>query len=203
MRYQQMSSFYPAKSLRLMVLGLVSVIGSLIVILQANIGFSADSQITVPLTGPDVTGTAVFTEDQSKQLVEIQVDVQGKPEVLTPGAHGLHLHEVGTCEAQATPAFGTAKGHHDPGPNGNTTPVEANHPYHLGDLPNLVINANGQGKAKIITSRISLRPGPISILDADSSALILHKNTDLYKASGTGAEAGGPRLACGVLPKRA
>jgi superoxide dismutase, Cu-Zn family len=203
MRYQQMSSFYPAKFLRLMVLGLVSLIGSLIVILQANIGFSADSQITVPLTGPGVTGTAVFTEDQSKQLVEIQVDVQGKPEVLTPGAHGLHLHEVGTCEAQATPAFGTAKGHHDPGPNGNTTPVEANHPYHLGDLPNLVINANGQGKTKIITSRISLSPGPISILDADSSALILHKNTDLYKASGTGAEAGGPRLACGVLPKRA
>jgi superoxide dismutase, Cu-Zn family len=203
MRYQQMSSFYPAKFLRLVVLDLVSLIGSLIVILQANIGFSADSRITVPLTGPGVTGTAVFTEDQSKQLVEIQVDVQGKPDVLTPGAHGLHLHEVGTCEAQATPAFGTAKGHHDPGPHGNTTPVEANHPYHLGDLPNVVINADGQGKAKIITSRISLSAGPISILDADSSALILHKNTDLYKASGTGAEAGGPRLTCGVLPKRA
>ena len=41
--------------------------------------------------------------------------------------------------------FTSAGGHFDPGPNGNTDP-DANHPYHMGDLPNMEVDANGNGE---------------------------------------------------------
>ena len=50
---------------------------------------------------------------------------------LTPGKHGVHLHQTGKCE----PDFTAAGGHFDPGPASNTDP-DANHPFHMGDLPN-------------------------------------------------------------------
>ena len=47
--------------------------------------------------------------------------------------HGVHLHAVGKCE----PDFTAAGGHFDPGPAGNMDP-DANHPFHMGDIPNLM-----------------------------------------------------------------
>ena len=62
---------------------------------------------------------------------------------LTPGLHGVHLHAVGKCE----PDFTAAGGHFDPGPAGNPDP-DANHPFHMGDIPNLEANASGAGRAE-------------------------------------------------------
>ena len=52
--------------------------------------------------------------------------------------------------------FTSAGGHFDPGPAGNTDP-DANHPYHMGDLPNLEGRRRRQGRARCAsTTRVTL-----------------------------------------------
>lgn len=151
------------------------------------------------IEGQGIVGQAKFVES-APGFVLVTIEVKGDPKILTPGLHGIHFHAVGSCESGATP-FSGAGGHFDPGPNGSSTPVEANHPYHLGDLPNLVVDAQGMGRLQTTTSRISLADSPTTAFDADGTAIIIHANQDQIKAGGTAAEAGGGRLACGVIQK--
>jgi superoxide dismutase, Cu-Zn family len=145
------------------------------------------------IKGEGITGTAEFVERAvgTGKMVDITVTVKG----LKPGMHGVHLHAVGKCE----PDFTAAGGHFDPGPAGNMDP-DANHPFHMGDIPNLDVAANGSGTMKISTSRVTLSEGPLSLLDADGSAIIIHGNPDqgITGAPKSGVS-GGPRVACGVI----
>ena len=148
------------------------------------------------IKGQGITGTAEFTERKQNigTVVEITLTAKG----LTPGLHGVHIHAVGKCE----PDFTAAGGHFDPGPASNTDP-DANHPFHMGDIPNLEVGANGTGTLKALTTRVSLSEGPLSLFDADGSAIIIHGNED----KGTTGEpksgvSGGPRVACGVIVKK-
>ncbi|WP_218080702.1 superoxide dismutase family protein [Anthocerotibacter panamensis] len=156
-------------------------------------------QAEAKISGPGgISGTVTFAQ-QANGYVRISALIKGDPKVLTPGRHGLHLHEVGSCDLSTEVPFSSAKGHFDPGPFGSSTPVEANHPYHLGDLPNLEVNDRGEGHLETISNRISLSKGPVTLFDDNGSAVIVHKNSDEIKANGTAAEAGGARLACGVV----
>ena len=148
------------------------------------------------IKGDKITGTAQFVErtQGGGTVVEITLRASG----LTPGKHGVHLHAVGKCE----PDFTAAGGHFDPGPAGNTDP-DANHPFHMGDIPNLTVGADGKGDMKVVTTRVTLSPGPLSVFDTDGTAIIIHGNED----KGTTGEpksgvSGGPRVACGVLTKK-
>jgi len=148
------------------------------------------------IKGTNITGTAQFAEQAmgSGTMVEITVQVSG----LAPGRHGVHLHAVGKCE----PDFTAAGGHFDPGPAGNTDP-DANHPFHMGDIPNLEVGANGQGQMKITTTRVSLSAGPLSLFDADGTAIIVHGNPDQgITGEPKSGVSGGPRVACGVITKQ-
>jgi len=145
--------------------------------------------------GKGISGTAEFvevTEDTGK-VVRVTVTAKG----LTPGLHGVHLHAVGKCE----PDFLAAGGHFDPGPAGNMDP-DANHPFHMGDIPNLDVPARGRGTMKISTTRVTVSDGPLSLFDADGSAIIIHANPDqgITGAPKSGVS-GGPRVACGVINK--
>jgi superoxide dismutase, Cu-Zn family len=148
------------------------------------------------IKGEGITGTADFAEraQGTGSLVEITVAVTG----LKPGLHGVHLHAVGKCE----PDFTAAGGHFDPGPASNPDP-DANHPFHMGDIPNLQVGQNGRGSMKIVTSRVTLSDGPLSLFDADGSAIIIHGNPDqgITGESKSGVS-GGPRVACGVINKK-
>lgn len=160
------------------------------------------ARATATLKGDKITGTVELREvmnaqtvhaghDTGARAVEITVTVRG----LTPGAHGFHLHAVGRCE----PDFAAAGGHFDPGPDGNTDP-DANHPFHMGDLPNLVADRSGTARMKTTTTRVTLSPGPISVFDADGTAIIVHGNPDQGKTAEPKAGlSGGPRVACGVI----
>lgn len=148
------------------------------------------------IKGKGITGTAELVEHAqgTGTLVEMTLQVSG----LTPGKHGVHLHAVGKCE----PDFAAAGGHFDPGPASNTDP-DANHPYHMGDVPNVEVGADGKGSMKITTTRVTLSDGPLSVFDTDGTAIIIHGNEDQWI---TGAPksgvSGGPRVACGVLSKK-
>ena len=146
-----------------------------------------------------VGGVVYFTESPLDKFGPVsEVKVLARIEGLPPGAHGFHIHENGICEP---PAFTTAGGHFDPGPFGNSTPVDANHPYHLGDLPQIEANNAGVGHLEYTTSRFTLRQNAgnmLSIFDANGSAVIIHLNPDIG-ANGVTGGSGGPRIACGVI----
>jgi Cu-Zn family superoxide dismutase len=145
------------------------------------------------IKGDRITGTADFEEvkEGTGTVVEITVKASG----LKAGLHGVHLHAVGKCD----PDFMAAGGHFDPGPASNTDP-DANHPFHMGDVPNLLVEANGVGMLHAVTTRVTLSPGPLSIFDADGTAIIIHGNEDKgVTGEPKSGVSGGPRLACGVI----
>jgi Cu-Zn family superoxide dismutase len=148
------------------------------------------------IKGEGITGTADFVETQqgTGKVVNLTVTVAG----LKPGMHGVHLHAVGKC----TPDFAAAGGHFDPGPFGNPDP-DANHPYHTGDIPQLSVGANGKATMKAVTTRVTLSDGPLSLFDADGSAIIVHGNPDQgITGEPKSGVSGGPRIACGVIGKK-
>jgi Cu-Zn family superoxide dismutase len=161
----------------------------------AAAGAGATVRAHAAIKGEGITGTAEFVERTvgTGKVVDVTVTVTG----LKAGMHGVHLHAVGKCE----PDFAAAGGHFDPGPAGNMDP-DANHPFHMGDMPNLEAGASGSATMKTVTTRVTLSEGPLSLFDADGSAIIVHGNPD---QGTTGAPksgvSGGPRVACGVITK--
>lgn len=156
------------------------------------------------IAGPGITGEAYLYEEYEGR-VRIKLKVQGTPESkLTPGLHGIHIHEVGNCEP-----FSAAKGHYDGNvdpnvnPEASVNPGLGNHPYHLGDLQNLSVDENRKGSLYTVTSRVTLSPGLNTLLDQDGSAFIIHQLPDQYLPDPPTKDApGGPRIACGVIVKQ-
>ena len=145
-------------------------------------------------TGAQI-GTATFRERPSAEgikLVDVEVRVEGS--TMAAGAHAVHIHETAACDP-----CGAAQGHFDPGPHSNTNP-DGNHPFHSGDLTNLTVDASGGGSMSTTTSRVTVSAGPLSILDEDGSAVIVHVGADTYCPEGVAAGcAGGARAACGII----
>ncbi len=137
-------------------------------------------------------GTVKLTQDGD--AVEVKVEVEG----VTPGFHGFHVHAAGVCAAP----FTTALGHYNPG--------AATHRGHAGDLPVLLIDADGEAEASFSTDRFALG----DLFDADGSAFILHANADNYAniptdrydpdpdATTLGTGDAGSRIACGVIKRK-
>jgi Cu-Zn family superoxide dismutase len=153
------------------------------------------ARATATIKGEGITGEATLTERKmgDNTVVWVQLQVQG----LKPGRHGVHLHAVGSCE----PDFTAAGGHFDPGPASNTDP-DANHPFHMGDIPNLAVGEDGKGQLRAMTTRVTLSDGPLSLFDADGTAIIVHGNPDqMITGQPKSGVSGGPRVACGVVRK--
>jgi len=123
----------------------------------------------------------------------IRIVIEAKD--LPPGAHAVHIHAVGKCDA---PDFMTSGGHFNPGnkQHGSMNPQGP----HAGDLPNMSVDGIGAGRLETITDRISLDAGPNSVFDADGSAIVIHAASDDFRTDPTG-NAGG-RIACGVIVKK-
>ncbi len=133
-------------------------------------------------------GTAVLT-DAPKGLL-IHVEATG----LTPGWHGIHLHEKGDC---SDAAFKMAGGHvhaMSPSVHGLLNPAADDQ----GDLPNIYAGADGMAKADLFTTMASLS-GAVGakLLDSDGSALVIHAKPDDYSTQPIGGA--GDRVACGVI----
>jgi Cu-Zn family superoxide dismutase len=71
------------------------------------------------------------------------------------------------------------------------------------DLVNIQAGGDGAGTLATATTRVTLSPGPLSLFDADGSALIIHEKPDTYCPGGEVAGcAGGARIACGIIKPR-
>lgn len=117
---------------------------------------------------------------------ELTVTVSSMP----PGRYGIHLHSVGRCDA---PAFTTAGPHWNPTmrQHGRLNPMGTHH----GDLPNLVVAANGSGMVK--APFVGSLTGNGGLFDADGAALVLHARADDERTDPSGNS--GDRIACAVL----
>lgn len=142
----------------------------------------------------EVRGEAQF--EQAGMGMRVTVQVSG----LTPGMHGLHLHEFGRCtpgvdaaENKVVP-FGGAGGHFDPGMSKNhDSPTAGNKYGHGGDLPMLEVGADGTGKVTFTTAKSSLT-GANGVLNR---SIVIHANMDDYKSDPSGKS--GARERCGVI----
>src|SRR3989344_1003647 len=152
------------------------------------------------ITGRDgkITGHADFIEVElhgEQRIVKVILELSGDTEVLKPGKHAVHIHEKADCSGE----FKCAGGHFDPGPAGNTDP-DVNHPYHAGDLPNILIGEDGKGRLEALTTRVTLSEGPLCILSGGGTALMVHGKPDPYEGGEHGSGiSGGPRVACGII----
>lgn len=141
-----------------------------------------------------VRGSASF--QQMGAGVQVTVEARG----LTPGMHGMHIHEYGRCTPGVDPAtntivpFGGAGPHFDPAMSHNHDDPQAANKYgHGGDLPNLSVGADGVGRASFMTDKVSLT-GVNGILNR---SLVIHANMDDYKSDPAGMS--GARERCGVV----
>lgn len=131
-------------------------------------------------------GTAMLKQTPSGVLIDI--NVSGLP----PGAHALHIHETGKCDA---PDFNSAGDHYNP--TSAKHGFVAGREHHAGDMPNQFVQGDGVLQAQVLNPQVTLHTGKAALFDADGSALIIHAGADDY-ASQPAGEAGN-RLACATI----
>ncbi|MCW1959099.1 MAG: superoxide dismutase family protein [Mycobacterium sp.] len=169
--------------------------------------------MTAVIDGPDgsqvAAATIEFRDGDAFATVTVQTTTPGK---LAPGAHGLHIHDVGKCEINSVAPNGgapgdflSAGGHFQGGGQGG-------HPNHAGDLTSLQVR--GDGTALLVTTTNAFDMA--DLVEGDGTAIIIHANpdnfanipADRYQQS-NGAPPpdettlatgdGGKRVGCGVL----
>ncbi|MGB3555102.1 MAG: superoxide dismutase family protein [Jannaschia sp.] len=147
----------------------------------------ADNHVGERVTGEIVSGDgasigSVSVFETESGLVRLIIQATG----MTPGAHGVHLHETGTCEGDFSSAGG-----HIPGDAMHGLVEGGNHP---GDLPNGFVQGDGVLSMEAFKHNLSVDD---HLLDGDGAALIIHSGPDDYETQPDGAA--GDRVACAVL----
>lgn len=113
---------------------------------------------------------------------------------LEPGAHGFHVHQNASCEptendsGEMTAAL-SAGGHYDPDETGTHLGPYAE--GHLGDLPVLIVNQDGDANVPVLAPRLSME-------HMSGRSLMIHAGGDTY-ADKPHLGGGGARVACGVV----
>ena len=113
---------------------------------------------------------------------------------VSPGLHGFHLHQNPSCEAKEqdgkmVPAL-AAGGHYDPADT-----KRHGLPWgdgHLGDLPALYVDAQGNANQPVLAPRLKLA-------DLAGRSLMVHAGGDNHADHPEPLGGGGARVACGVI----
>jgi Cu-Zn family superoxide dismutase len=138
----------------------------------------------------DASGRTVAraTTEEAGEGVRVRIEAVS----MAPGAYGAHIHTVGRCDA---PAFTTAGGHWNPTArqHGRDNPAG----MHRGDLPNLLVGADGRGSFEYTVLGAAIGGGDFAMLDTDGAAVVIHQRADDYRTDPSGNS--GDRIACGVL----
>ncbi|MDR6551441.1 superoxide dismutase family protein [Paenibacillus qinlingensis] len=157
------------------------------------------TSVAEPTAPPETVRVTLIGADNqsvgSAQLTAVSNGVQMDVQVsgLSPGVHGLHIHEKARCEA---PTFDSAGSHFNPHQkeHGFLNPKGA----HAGDLPNLVVDAQGNGRFSGVTKVVVLDRGKSnSLFKPDGTSLVIHEKADDLKTDPSGNS--GKRIACGAV----
>jgi Cu-Zn family superoxide dismutase len=157
----------------------------------SQVGQTGESPIVD--TRGDPIGTAHLTEGPYGLLIRLKF----QPRALSPGWHGLHVHERGQGCDDGASGFQGAGAHlgHAKGKHGLLNP---NGPE-PGDLPSIYVPASGAFEVEVYSPSLTLGQGPgrTVIWDADGASLIIHANRDDQQTQPIGGA--GDRVACAVF----
>lgn len=145
---------------------------------------AADAPKSATATLKDASGkeAGMVTLKPGHHGLEGMVHVQG----LTPGEHGVHIHAVGKCEGD----FASAGGHFNP--TSKKHGLKNPEGPHMGDLPALVVKADGSGHLTF-----PAHTDFASLFDADGAAFVVHAGPDDQMTDPSGNSGG--RVLCGVF----
>lgn len=126
-------------------------------------------------------GTAKLTEIEDG--VQLVIEVEDAP----PGKKGIHVHEKGDC----SDITGKSMKEHLKG-DGHRHGLPTTADRHLGDLGNIEIDKEGNGKLEttVKTANLRAKEDPKSFL---GRAIVIHTNEDTEK------DPGGTPIACAVI----
>ncbi len=156
-----------------------------------------DGELPVAKTDPDMLTVKISASSGSKVAGTITFEAaEGGTDIalhitgLTPGLHGLHLHESGDCSA---PDATSAGGHFNPAKVDHGAPEAGTH--HRGDLGNVQADTEGMAMKTFTVDFISIVKGDEqSVL---GRAVVVHEKADDLKTQPTGGA--GARVGCGVI----
>jgi Cu-Zn family superoxide dismutase len=170
----------------------------------AGADFTAQPPKTAWIVGADgrPIGQANFRDGPNGVLIQLEFSQGG----LSPGWHGLHLHQRGDCSDfaagfQASGAHVGMDGQH----RIQHGLMNANGPE-AGDLPNIYAPPTGPFAAEVFAPRVTLGPRipgnanaheRLPLLDDDGSALLIHAGPDDQTTQPIGGA--GARIACAAL----
>ncbi len=137
-----------------------------------------------PLGGSKVSGRVTLAYSPNGG-VELRAEVNG----LTPGKHGIHVHEWGDC---SSPDGNSAGGHFNPG--GATHGGPESGASHAGDYGNLEADANGHASYSATVRHARLEKGAAGVV---GRAVVVHAGEDDLRSDPAGNS--GARIACGVI----
>ena len=113
---------------------------------------------------------------------------------LPPGLHGFHVHENPSCmpmakDGKMVPAL-AAGGHYDPlGSKHHGAPWGDGH---LGDLPPLYVDMDGNAAQPVLAPRLKMA-------DLKGRSLMIHAGGDNHSDHPMPVGGGGMRIVCGVI----
>lgn len=134
--------------------------------------------------GSSVSGTALLTETPEGLKVTVSV------EHVSPGQHGLHVHQFGRCDDGGQ----AAGGHYNPdGVKHGYLPNDGFEQAHAGDLGNIEVGDDGTGTLELIVPNLRLSGGRYTV---GGRSIILHDKVDDF---GQPLGNAGSRIGCGVI----
>ncbi|QOD60564.1 superoxide dismutase family protein [Polaribacter haliotis] len=139
-------------------------------------------------SGSNVSGTVTFTEKNG--TVTMKAELAG----LSEGNHAIHIHAIGDCSA---PDGKSAGGHWNPTDKNHGKWMEE--PFHIGDIGNLIVGADGKGTIERETNLWSVG-GKDTNKNVVGHAIIIHEGPDDFSSQPSGAA--GPRIGCGEIIRK-
>ena len=137
-----------------------------------------------PTNDSGVTGMAIFV--QSGNQITLTIEIQNA----TPGVHAVHIHESGDC---SSPDGTSAGGHWNP--TGVAHAKWGEGEFHLGDLGNFTVGADGTGSIELTTDLWEIGTG--SNIDIVGRGIIVHAEADDFTSQPSGNA--GARIGCGAI----
>lgn len=129
----------------------------------------------------------VYLSD-SAQGLKIETQLSNIP----TGTHGFHIHEFGSC----APAEKDGKMIAAQSAGGHFNPLKVGHGDekngHMGDLPPITADANGNNQTTVYAPRLKLA-------DVKGLALMIHAGGDNHSDQPLPLGGGGARIACGLI----
>ena len=138
-----------------------------------------------PTAGHGARGRVELVQTPDGLFVDIRLSG------LTPGRHGLHIHEHGDCSAPDAASTGD---HFSPADDPHGAPADPAGQHHAGDLGNVTADDSGTATGQLTARALSLEPGAVDVV---GRAVVVHAGEDDLSSQPAG-DSGEP-AACGVI----